>query len=158
MTITFNEFKQQAIVYPKEDSYLFRNSYISKFVNTNSEHYKKYIESVKEYSDGTCYTGYLWDCLINPVVISIEDVTGKYSFLGNVLVFWDIHTKDRILIDDYWKFGKDTVIEIAFNTLLDNLNYLPEDIYICNRSLDWTLVLTHEDNNGKRICVKSGNI
>ncbi len=156
--MSFDEFKQHIIIYSKDNSYKLRNRYIERFINTKGDHYKKYIIEVKQYSDGICYTGYLWDCLINPTIIKFEDIKNNYNYLGNVLIFWDIHTKEKIWIEDYWKFGKDSVIEVAFNELIDNLNYLPEDIYICDGRLNWTIVLTHEDNNGIRICLKAGNI
>ena len=119
---------------------------------------ERYIEVVRQFSDGECYQGYLWDCLITPKVISIEEVVKFRAGLKNVFVFWDIHSKDRILIPDYWKFGKDNVLKLKFDELMDNQEYLPEDIYIFDESIKWTLVLTHEDDNGKRICVKSGDI
>lgn len=154
----FDEFKSEVGVIPQMDAKHFRSEYIDKFINTNSEHYQKYIEVIRQFSDGMCYTGYTWDCLINPSIIRIEEVVNFRAVLKEVLVFWDIHSKDRILIPDYWKFGKDDVLKLKFGELMDNLEYLPEDIYIFDESLKWTLVLTHEDNNGERFCIKSGDI
>lgn len=45
-----------------------------------------------------------------------------------------------------------------FDILLNNLDYLPEDIYIFDHSFEWTIVLTHEEIENKRWCLKSGNI
>lgn len=152
------EFKSEIANMPQKDAEHFRSAYVDKFINTNSEYYKKHIEFKRQFSDGMCYTGYLWDCLINPSVIKIQEIVNFRVVLKNVLVFWDIHSKDRILIPDYWKFGKDHVLKLKFDSLIDNLKYLPEDLYIFDESLEWTIVLTHEDNNGERICIKSGNI
>ena len=79
--------------------------------------------------------------------------------INEVFVFWDIHMKERILIENYWNFGKETVLKLYYKELLENMNYLPEDIYIFDESLTWTLILTHEyiDDN-TRWCLKSGNI
>lgn len=68
------------------------------------------------------------------------------------------HSCERILIEDYWKFDKDSVIEIDFNVLLEGEAYLPEDIYIFDKNMTWTLIKTHEDINGHCYCLKSGTI
>lgn len=151
-----NEFKSKVEIMSKMDANHFRSEYIKKFIDTNHEHYKKYIETVRYFSDGECYTGYLWDCLIEYKATYFEEINKYRGILGEVLVFWDIHSKDRILIPEYWKFGKDNVLKLSFEALMNNLQYLPEDIYIFDESFKWTLVLTHEDNNGDRICMKSG--
>ena len=49
---------------------MLRCEYIKNFVNTSSLYYKKNIEQKTLFSDGLCYTGYLWDCLLKPTVIS----------------------------------------------------------------------------------------
>ena len=47
-----------------------RCEYIKNFINTSSLYYKENIERKILFSDGLCYTGYLWDCLLKPTVIS----------------------------------------------------------------------------------------
>lgn len=158
MKLGFDKFTSEVEIISKMDAKHFRSEYINKFINTDSEHYKKYIEDIRQFSDGMCYTGYLWDSLINPKVIRIEEVVSFRAVLNKVLVFWDIHSKDRILIPEYWKFEKNNVLKLKFGELIDNQEYLPEDIYFFDESIKWTLVLTHEDNNGERICIKSGDI
>ena len=59
---------------------------------------------------------------------------------------------------DYWKFDKDAVLKMDFEILLDGEEYLPEDIYIFDESMTWTLIKTHEDIDGKCYCLKSGKI
>lgn len=49
---------------------ILRNEYISAFVNCDSTHYRKFIEQKRMFTDGMCYVGYLWDCLLNMDVIS----------------------------------------------------------------------------------------
>lgn len=152
------EFKKLSRVLLPNEADAFRNQYIQTFINTSKEHYHQYIENLQRYSDGICYIGYLWDCLIEPVVIDFPYVKSKSDLLNEVFVFWDNHSQDRIFIEDYWKFGKTSVLALDFNLLLGNLDYLPEDIYIFDNSLKWTLILTHEDVDGKRWCLKSGEI
>lgn len=156
---SFDKFSSEVEIIPPIDAQHFRSEYIHKFINTNSEYYKKYIDVVRLFSDGRCYQGYLWDCLVNSSVIDFEEVVNFGEVLNEVLVFWDIHSQDRILIPDYWRFGKENVLKLKFGELIANLEYLPEDIYIFDESFKWTLILTHEDDhNGKRICMRSGNI
>ncbi|MFZ5643767.1 MAG: hypothetical protein ACOY46_09280 [Bacillota bacterium] len=150
------EFRNQVTVLLGDKAYELRSKYIKKFVNTELEHYKKYIEVLNEYSDGLCYIGYLWDCLKNPIVIDFQYIGEKVDKLDKVFVLWDIHTKDRIFIENYWMFGKDSVLSLEYKVLLNNLNYLPEDIYIFDKSYDWTLIITHEYVNGKRWCLGVG--
>jgi hypothetical protein len=71
-----------------------------------------------------------------------------------VYVFWDIHTKERIFIENYWKFDKWAVLHLNSQLLFENLEYLLEDIYIFDDSLSWTLILTHEYVNDRRFCLK----
>jgi hypothetical protein len=158
LKLGFDEFTSEVEIISKMDAKHFRSEYINKFINTDSEHYKKYIEVVKQFSDRECYQGYLWDCLINPKSISIEEVVKFRAVLKKVIVFWDIHSQDRIFIPDYWKFGKDNILKLEFGELIDNLEYLLEDIYVFDETLKWTLALTHEDDNGERICMKSRSI
>jgi len=64
-----------------------------------------------------------------------------------------------LFIKDYWKFGKKDMIELDFDLLLDHLEFFPEDIYITNKALTWTIVLTHEEEPlGKRLIIKDGAI
>ena len=42
---------------------LLRETFIKKFVDTTSNHYQKYIETMRQDGDDLFYDGYLWDCL-----------------------------------------------------------------------------------------------
>lgn len=85
----------------------------------------------------------------------IDKMAGK---LNSVYVFWDIHSCERIFIKDYWKFDKDPVLKLDIKMLLKGEKYLPEDIYIFDKSFTWTFIKTHEDIERKRYCLKSGDI
>lgn len=154
----FADFKEKVIILKKEEGNVIREKYINKFVDTEKESYKKNIQILHKLSDGYCYLGYLWDCIKNPVMIDSEYIKLMAESEGMVYVFWDIHSCERIFIDDYWKFGKDTVLKVDFKTLIQGEEYLPEDIYIFDENITWTLIPTHEDINGKRYCIKSGDI
>ena len=156
--MTLEEFKNIVIVMDDSQANTLRNKYIEKFINTNHPYYKEHIQHIQKFSDGYCYIGYLWDVLISSKVIEF-DYFKNLVFINDVYIFWDIHTKDRIFIEDYWKFKKNDVLKLNYNILLDNLKYLPEDIYIFDETFDWTLILTHEDNHfNKRLYLKSGSL
>lgn len=156
--ITLAEFRLRVTILEDSDQRKLRSRYIAKFINTSHELYHKYIEETKMCVDGKCYTGYLWDFLKDPVLISWDEIERLGKSLGDVYVFWDIHSCERILIPDYWKFEKNAALKLSFPDLLEGLSFLPEDIYICNEDLEWTLILTHEDIDGVPYYLKSGNI
>jgi hypothetical protein len=156
--MSLEDFKRNIIIINKIEGSLLRNRYIQKFILTEKDYYKRYVLSTQTFSDGICYTGYLWDCLKEVEVIDFNYINSMRNSLEKVYVLWDIHSRDRILIEDYWKFKKNDILLLDFCVLLDNLDYLPEDIYIFNESFKWTFVLTHEYFDNKRWCLKSGGI
>ena len=52
------------IILDDEESVRIRNKYIQSFIDTTSTYYVDKIRAQKRYTDGMCYTGYLWDCLL----------------------------------------------------------------------------------------------
>ena len=50
------------------------------------------------------------------------------------------------------------MLELSYKDLMQGEEFLPEDIYIFDCSFDWTIVLTHEDIDGQRYCLKCGDI
>jgi len=80
----------------------------------------------------------------------INELSNKKS----VLVLWDIHSSNRIITNDYWKFGKDSVVRIDTKYLIEGIDYFPEDIYIFDDDFLWTYIITHEDDGKRRICLK----
>ena len=154
----FSVFKDRIEILDKKLGDTLRAQYCNKFVNVNEETYQEQITSRHKFIDGYCYLGYLWDYIINPIVIREEDITQKAADLSKIYVFWDIHSCERILIKDYWKFDRDAVLKMNIATLLQGESYLPEDIYIFDESFTWTFIKTHEYIQGKRFCLKAGEI
>lgn len=154
----FKIFKTQLEVLGNVEGGELRKKYIQKFVNTDHELYQDQIQLTHKFLDGYCYLGYLWDYIKNPVLIEKEYLEAMAGKINKVYVFWDIHSCERIFVKDYWKFDKDAVLKMEFEMLLEGEEYLPEDIYIFDESMTWTLVKTHEDIDGKCYCLKSGKI
>ena len=159
--MNLENFKKHIRILDKEEATRYRSLYIKKYVDpyTHAKYYQERIEQLHTFSDGLCYEGYLWDFLKSETYIEETQLEKYRKFLKQVLVFWDNNSKDRIFIKDYWKFGKKDRIELDFNLLLNHLKLFPEDIYITNKTLRWTIVLTHEENlPGKRLIIKDGTI
>ena len=154
----FEDFKKSVIVLCDENANSLRRKYIDTFINVDHPHFIRYISHLERFSDGYCYTGYLWDCLISPTVIDF-DYFKTVTFSTDVFVLWDIHSKEKIFVENYWKFNKSDVLKLNYDVLLNNLEYLPEDIYIFDETFSWTLILTHEENIPKvRLCAKCGKV
>ena len=135
----------------------YRKRYINKYINTNSKFYIDRIETLTQFSDGLCCTGYLWESLKSPMFIHEEQIETYRSKLKQVLSFWDNNSKDRIYIKDYWKFGKKTMVRVDYNLFLDHAHFFPEDVYLTDETLQWTIVFTHEDDiNNRRLIMQVG--
>ena len=132
---------------------ILRNEYISAFVNCDSPHYRKFIEQKRMFTDGMCYVGYLWDCLLNMDVISEYRAKMMLTEKRDVFIMWDIHSCERIFIPDYWKYPKTGVLYAAewSDSLMSDL---PEDLYLFDETFMWSVIFTHETNDkGRRYCL-----
>lgn len=53
-------------------------------------------------------------------------------------MFWDIHSKDRIFIPNYWKYPKEAFLKMKVEEFLENMNNLPEDIYVVDDTIGFS--------------------
>lgn len=148
------DFKKQIDVLSEAESNMLRNLFIARFINTGNENYKNYIANRELFSDGYCYTGYLWDNLLDFSRITMKSLIEELTDKQEVLVLWDIHSCDRIFIENYWKFPKHNVIRVDGKWLIQGFEHLPEDIYIFDYDLSWIYILTHENDGKRKICMK----
>jgi hypothetical protein len=139
-----------------EDSAFWRRAYIIAFVDTSKDFYQRNIASSHQFSDGVHYTGYLWDCLRSPSRISIQRFSHEVVRYPEVFVMADDHSRDRIPGAPLWPYAPNSVARFEPKALLESLDLLPEDIYVFDSSVSWTLVLTHEDDGKRRICCAVG--
>ena len=141
------------IILDSKKSDALRCNYIKNFVDTASTYYKENIEQKTMFSDGLCYTGYLWDCLLNPSIILENKAEQFLQKKRKIFIMWDIHSCDRILIPDYWKFPKTKVLysDTWVETFKDDL---PEDVYVFDDTFSWSVIYTHEtDVKNNRYCL-----
>jgi hypothetical protein len=135
-----------------DESTLWRLAYLDAFVDTTSEHFQRYIASPRQFSDGTHYEGYIWECLRSPARISFQRFCLEVVRHSELLVMADDHSRDRVVGAPLWPYPPNSVTRFEPQKLLESLNVLPEDIYVFDSSVSWTLVLTHEYTPKKRIC------
>jgi hypothetical protein len=141
-----------------------RDQFIKNFINTEHEHYKKYIATLKEYSDGMCYDGYLWDALNEPYDITVRTQEKAIEYLmekDTVFVMWDIYSNKKVRLNDKIRLNnpKDTIISVKAQKLCETIEYewnigwnlenryLPEDIYIFDDTMKWCVIFTHEGDD-----------
>ena len=134
------------------DSAFWRESYLEAFVDTACEHYQRYIASPQQFSDGIHYEGYIWDCLRSPTQITFQRFRLELENHPEVFVMADDHSRDRIMGPPLWPFPPYSVACFKSNLLVEWLKSLPEDIYVFDSSVSWTLVLTHEYDAKRRYC------
>ncbi len=130
----------------------YRENYINAFVNKNSEIYLNHICVLNKYIDGYCYDAYLWDSLKNPCVKTEKDCMKLLKSYENLYAFWDIHSCEKIVIPNYWKFPKSAVVNLTYLDFLAHINDFPEDIYFFDETYSWSVVLTHEYIAKERFC------
>ncbi len=137
---------------------IVRAKFISAFINLESLHYKKYIQPLHSFRDGLCYVGYLWDCLKNKTLLSESESDAFLKGMHNLLIMWDIHSCEKILIPDYWKYPKKCILSVSEWKGIQHHADLPEDIYVFDESYSWCIIFTHEtDQFGNRYCCLSSN-
>ena len=151
-----DELKRKSVIHDKKSADEIRKRYIETFVNTEKSSYHDQIEKLQKFTDGYCYVGYLWDFLREPEMVEESLIYSYRDKMKSIYVFWDIHSSEKIWIKDYWKFDKDAVLRMSMDTLLAGCEFLPEDIYICDSTFQLTFVMTHEEIENKRYCLKCG--
>ncbi len=131
-----------------------RQMYISSFVMTESAYYGNNIATLHHDEDGPFYTGYLWDTLKRSERISFLNAKNHLeAYAEDIYILWDLHSKTRICIPEYWKYPKYSVLRMHIRDFEALLTTLPEDIYIFDDTLSWSVILTHEEvKSEKRLC------
>lgn len=141
------------IILDSTKSEALRCEFIKAFVDTTSHYYQKNIERKTMFSDGLCYTGYLWDTLLNKIIISEQEADQFLKEKQSIFAMWDIHSCERILIPNYWKFPKTSIL-FAEAWSESFKRDLPEDVYIFDNTLNWCIIYTHEtDDRDNRYCL-----
>jgi hypothetical protein len=132
-----------------------RERYITRFVDTSTAYFRNAIDGRGALGDETHYSGYLWDTLKHAEVITQQQLIDALTAWQQVYVLWDLHSERKILIPDYWKFPKDSVLRSTSTNLARVLLHdadvgptadliLPEDLYLFGDTVESNLITTHE--------------
>ncbi len=95
------DFKEKVEVLPLDEANILRELYIENFIDTSKEGYKNNISERKLFPDVNCYMGYLWDYVKKYQRITFQSLINELTNKKSVLVLWDIHSSNRIFINDY---------------------------------------------------------
>ena len=86
-------------------------------------------------------------------VISEQQGVQLLNKKRDIYLMWDIHSAQKILVPNYWKYPKKSVL-MAKQWESDMMKELPEDLYLFDSSFLWSVIFTHEtDLVGKRYCL-----
>lgn len=140
----------------EEESLLLRGMLEEKFIRTDSDVFQYRIKNKRLCSDGFHSSGYLWDCLKDYQKISERALYLKLEGLGAFYVTADDLSRDQVLNGRIWPFRQESVAEFSFDEFYGVRDRLPEDLYFFTREMDFLLVLTHEDDRKRRICLCAG--
>lgn len=140
-----------------------RERFIDSFENKEHPMYKVQIATRRQFEDGDCYIGYLWDYLkdneLYELECSMEQACDYLRQKGAIYVMQDIHSRERENCPCVFsaQFSKDAVLKMDGRELADRIpkewselywkwseRFFPEDIYCFDDSMDWFVIFTHE--------------
>lgn len=115
---------------PAQQAKELRAGYVEKFTNDYNH--------AKEIS-------YLWERLVHYSPIKFEDIVQYVHQDEDVCFFWDTNPS----IDLLYSLGREHIFTLPFKDFLYHYEQknIPEDVYLFNESLSWTIILTHEPQN-----------
>jgi hypothetical protein len=143
-------------ILPENESDFWRKAYLEAFCDTTSAHYQEHVATLKKCSDGLHYWGYIWDCLRGASRITLQRLRNELALHLEVFVMADDHSRDKIPGAPLWPYPRNSVAVFQSSDLLQAIDSLPEDFYVFDSSLTWTVVQTHEDDGKRRWCMAVG--
>lgn len=140
------------------DGEWIRIAILQKFIDKNKSYYKNNI--ARKNADGT-YEWYLWNCLMNPTIVTYEWIVDTLSRASEVFIFWDVNNKSKFRFDrekyELLRICHDLndVLCMKWSEFSKVTQELPDDIYIVDGGLINLYAITHEYIDGKRYCLLS---
>lgn len=134
---------------------ILRNRFIDRFVDKRSRWYHAILDQVRE-SHGKYYYGCLWDSLFraNLSIVPMDFVMNFLQKQESIYLFWDKHPEISFTWrSPNWSYPKNCVLKLSFSEWKEISDLLPEDCYLFDETLTWTIALTHEESSpGCRVC------
>jgi hypothetical protein len=157
VTAEFHDFDASVEVVDVVEAGRVRERFLDAFIDEDAPRFDETIRRRVAFSDGMAYTGYLWDFIKGRVLIDEVDLWERVDRRGWVYVMWDVHSSDRILIDDYWRYPKESVLIGRPPAVIEaGQRFLPEDLYLFDDSFAWVAAVTHDEIDGRRFCLWAG--
>lgn len=134
-----------------------RERFIDEFVDQDAPGFGAYIRRREDFADGPAYTGYLWDFLGGRTLIDEAELWNRVNRRDWIYVMWDIHSADRIRIEDYWRFPKESALICRPPGVVQaGQRFLPGDLFLFDDSIAWVAATTHDKIDRKRFCLWAG--
>ena len=150
------EFRAAVEVLPHASADALRAVFIERFVDTDHPAFGARLNAMKQFSDGSFYTGYLWEFLRSPS--RVDEPTAWQQILAGAwtYVMWDMKSADQIHDPRYTNFDRSAVLRLAPEVAFTGQSFLIEDLYFFDDSWEWCVALTHEYvevNPPRRLCL-----
>jgi hypothetical protein len=115
--------------------------------------------AMRKSAEGATYDGYVWDVLRDKQLMAETEIWRRIAGASGYAM-WDLHLRRRAETPRHTAtdFPLGTVLAGRFSDIRRGLAFLPEDLYLFDRSLSWVAALTHEDIDGERFCLWSGSV
>lgn len=137
-----------------DESIILRKEVIRKFVDEHSEYYQSRILVYISKDALAEYKGYYWDCLKKRDLMNQNDIFDGMTE-DEYFLFTDIQSYEMVLEEAYKRIDRTAFYKITKDNLINQVDDLPSDIYLCNKELSMLYCLTHEFIDDKRYCFKS---
>lgn len=69
-----------------------RDIFLSTFIDMECSYYQDRIANMVQFSDGMCYTGYLWDCLVKEERVSYQYAVNRMEAILEIILSYGIFT------------------------------------------------------------------
>lgn len=153
--ISIADFSRSVTFLPEKEAALIRRRFVERRIDLELLKQHPGALELRPFPDGPSYEGYLWDYLIQRSQIDERELWKRLTLRSPVYAMWDLHSVDRVLIPDYFRFPRGTVIYGGVEEIRVGINLLPEDIYFFDADCEWAGARTHENDGGTRYCIWS---
>lgn len=98
--------------------------------------------------------GYIWENLTKYNRKSESYCLEYIRKKKDIYVMWDTLEKIEILDQNYWKYPKESLLQLSVNEFFQLFTTFPDDIYVFDDAFNWSIIFTHEDVfDKKRYCL-----
>src|SRR4051812_44499711 len=117
------------------ESARLRAAFLAAFIDTASEHYQRDIATLRQFSDGSHASRYLWECLRRWTRLPESQFPEELQRHSAVYALADDLSRERVPGAPLWPFPVGSVISLPSALLWQLLPALPEDLYVFDASV-----------------------